>query len=1016
MPTLPYDDQFDALILIPTCAEPDILVGPFRRLARTLARDHERAHVVLCVNPVDRDGADEAVDLCRAAWRASGAESEGSRLSVHREPGPVGFARAVNLALQVGVRAGLPELTVLLNDDVDVTDGWLGGLHAALGTRTVRCWSEIAGADGDRPQRDATAYGRIGLVGPAVHYCAGMQNVDLDRESVEAVGSDLDGFAARFREEMAGRVYTADFLSGCCLAVRREALVDLVAWVPDDGEPRPMPPDRDEYVGDGTPLRPCLLDERYGVGGYEDNDLCVRAELAGWRCAIAGEVFVRHEASRTSDRHFKSIRRGMSNRVMYYSKWAQDQRVTGKRLVAVYRVKLSFAQDLHFLRSSLHRVATVADGVAVLLTANPLSVREAHDWGPEAQASLRPEDVAWLNACSGADAATVADATRRWVEVTCSAPKCARPVDVACDVWTGEWNERDERNAAIALGESLGADWLLSVDADEVLEDRITRAHVERYMGHPDPLVRAWDVGWITHWDTPRLQRVDPPWADGPRYASEMHGFRLWRVCRAAPRRIIYGTANGLHCGNSPDHDLTAKRVSGLRWRHMGMLRAGDREAKVRRYDALDPEPDWRLTGNPLGYTHLIQEDCMTVSPFVPRNGIGIYMLVHAGEDWHDLGRWLNDLHGVADRIVFVWTDPWGVDHGGTDADGAADATGPGPELRALADLHGVRWVHHRLRGDLSAPRNAGLDALRDDDRLGWGLALDPDEWSEQPFEFAVALRRMAEASDSWAFMFEFLNDRADGGPPTVSENLRMTRLDPAGVMRWSGRIHEGFGEAIDALRSRRVALQARYCPWKLHNRGLSGDDDALQRKVTRYAELLCEELRQDPSNSGAWVSLGLQYANDGRFDLAETCLQRGVCVAGPAYLAYKELALLHLRRAGSLLLGAQGRLSTGHPWRKVCDAMVDWLRFHAPPQPLVGHARSGRPRVDLLPPLPDFPDDLVPPPGSDGMERPRRPGLSGPTEESQLGDGATGVDLVVAGEAPDAADGGDARPPDDVG
>nr|WP_212775248.1 hypothetical protein [Polycladomyces abyssicola] len=33
-----------------------------------------------------------------------------------------------------------------------------------------------------------------------------------------------------------------------------------------------------------------LLDERFGVGTYEDDDYCYRARLAGYRCVIAGDT------------------------------------------------------------------------------------------------------------------------------------------------------------------------------------------------------------------------------------------------------------------------------------------------------------------------------------------------------------------------------------------------------------------------------------------------------------------------------------------------------------------------------------------------------------------------------------------------------------------------------------------------------------------------------------------------------------------------------------------------------
>ena len=41
------------------------------------------------------------------------------------------------------------------------------------------------------------------------------------------------------------------------------------------------------------------FDERYGLGFFDDDDLCVRARTAGFRLLVALDVFVHHFGSRT---------------------------------------------------------------------------------------------------------------------------------------------------------------------------------------------------------------------------------------------------------------------------------------------------------------------------------------------------------------------------------------------------------------------------------------------------------------------------------------------------------------------------------------------------------------------------------------------------------------------------------------------------------------------------------------------------------------------------------------------
>jgi Flp pilus assembly protein TadD len=42
-----------------------------------------------------------------------------------------------------------------------------------------------------------------------------------------------------------------------------------------------------------------LLDERFGIGNFEDDDYCLRARQAGFRLMVAADVFIHHFGSRT---------------------------------------------------------------------------------------------------------------------------------------------------------------------------------------------------------------------------------------------------------------------------------------------------------------------------------------------------------------------------------------------------------------------------------------------------------------------------------------------------------------------------------------------------------------------------------------------------------------------------------------------------------------------------------------------------------------------------------------------
>jgi glycosyltransferase involved in cell wall biosynthesis len=215
-----------------------------------------------------------------------------------------GFPAAINQGLQYA----RGEYLVLLNNDVVVTDGWLRQMialasvavtaerdedtHGRVFTTespedtevkalTVSQFSEVKDAypvqkitvidhslgriEGNGDNGHQT--GRIGLVGPMSNYAAPPQ-------LVEDVGyQDMEGmrdFARRWRDEQRGKWFTVPKLSGFCMLMKR-AVYDAIGG----------------------------LDERFGLGFFDDDDLAERARRAGFELAVAYDLFVHHFGSRT---------------------------------------------------------------------------------------------------------------------------------------------------------------------------------------------------------------------------------------------------------------------------------------------------------------------------------------------------------------------------------------------------------------------------------------------------------------------------------------------------------------------------------------------------------------------------------------------------------------------------------------------------------------------------------------------------------------------------------------------
>jgi hypothetical protein len=107
----------------------------------------------------------------------------------------------------------------------------------------------------------------IGLVGP-------MSNCAAPPQLVESVPyrdlRAMHGFARQWHDQHRGKWFTAHKLLGFCLLMKRVVY---------------------ETIGG--------LDERFGIGFFDDDDLAERARRAGFGLAVAQDLFVHHFGSRT---------------------------------------------------------------------------------------------------------------------------------------------------------------------------------------------------------------------------------------------------------------------------------------------------------------------------------------------------------------------------------------------------------------------------------------------------------------------------------------------------------------------------------------------------------------------------------------------------------------------------------------------------------------------------------------------------------------------------------------------
>jgi hypothetical protein len=176
-----------------------------------------------------------------------------------------------NLGFSAGNNVGLRQATgawlVLLNNDTQVTDGWVFDLlrHA---------------------RRDPT----IGLIGPVTNNIGNEAKLEISYDGAAEMHRRARDHT-RWRRHVHFELGTLAFF---CVMFSRAVL---------------------EQVG--------LLDEAFGVGMFEDDDYCNRVRAAGYRIVCAEDVFIHHELSASLSQLGQERRQRLfeENRRIYERKW-----------------------------------------------------------------------------------------------------------------------------------------------------------------------------------------------------------------------------------------------------------------------------------------------------------------------------------------------------------------------------------------------------------------------------------------------------------------------------------------------------------------------------------------------------------------------------------------------------------------------------------------------------------------------------------------------------------------------
>ena len=226
-----------------------------------------REDLRLCLDSLEkcREFVSEVVVVDNASLDDAAEEAVGREwVTVLRNEANRGFAAACNQ----GVEATTGEVILFLNSDTVVPPVGLAWLVQSL-----------------------RASGSIAAAGPYTNRAGHGQQITPTYTSLDT----LDLFAHDFAERQEADT-DCDMLVGLCLAVKRSAFVEVGGF-----------------------------DERFGLGTFEDNDLCYRLRRAGYRLVRSSRSFVHHGGSHT----FARMQVDMSallarNQRLFRHKWQED--------------------------------------------------------------------------------------------------------------------------------------------------------------------------------------------------------------------------------------------------------------------------------------------------------------------------------------------------------------------------------------------------------------------------------------------------------------------------------------------------------------------------------------------------------------------------------------------------------------------------------------------------------------------------------------------------------------------
>lgn len=615
---------------------------------------------------------------------------------------------------------------------------------------------------------------------------------------------------------------------------------------------------------------PHLFDDRF-ENAWEDNDICLRARLRGWHLWVDKSTYIHHHGQGSfakaleNDFMKKYIENGKVNQDRFYDKYRDPNRKN--KLIAVYRI----ANCGQYVRQSLEQTSKFADEIICLLA--------------------RSQD--------------------NTEEIARSFPKVK-----VVEVWNEPehpFDEQAERNWLLQAAIERGATWVISVDGDEVYEDKFTDM-VPALMNNPNPQVFGYWMNWRTIWDV--QNGVEKYRADGI-----FGGFQNYRFFKVLPGMKIKPNNNvyNHHCGSAPFIPTENLKWLNVRVKHLGYDTKEQRMRKYNFYRSQDPHPVTADVGNS-DYHHLIDTD-VKLKDYREQNRVTVMSVIKNEQDF--IYNMLINTEPIADDFLIVDT-------------GSTDKTLEEIERFKRHTIKPVRVIHKKFDSmnedgmlmNYAEAKNFAKSQVHSE----WILQMDGDELFD-PSQITYLYAFIDEPVDGYLFpvinyMEQPVSPRPEDNKFSISETIRLYRnIDE---LFYSGLVHESLEDAM-AARAKNNRGSAMMSPIHIHHRGYLKPKVRIREKIERYEAINIKQFEvSGEKDSRSLFNLALHYMNEGEDEKAIGCYNRSLELNPEFWRSKQNLAYHHLDIAKNYLNSAVEGMPEAYKKNNKAKEIVDMLNKHS--------------------------------------------------------------------------------------